>query len=83
MWVACLWRPRSIGNAPTPPYAQDDWLKRAELAVGKGEDDLAREALKRRKAYQVRRAMFISARQALGVGDGVSGVSTLLSVSVS
>ncbi|KAI8466815.1 MAG: PspA/IM30 family-domain-containing protein [Monoraphidium minutum] len=30
----------------------DDWLKRAELAVAKGEDDLAREALKRRKAYQ-------------------------------
>lgn len=30
----------------------DDWLKRAELAVSKGEDDLAREALKRRKAYQ-------------------------------
>lgn len=35
----------------TPP--QDDWLKRAELAVSKGEDELAREALKRRKAYQV------------------------------
>lgn len=34
-----------------PP--QDDWLKRAELAVSKGEDGLAREALKRRKAYQV------------------------------
>jgi hypothetical protein len=32
---------------------QDDWLKRAELAVSKGEDELAREALKRRKAYQV------------------------------
>jgi phage shock protein A len=30
----------------------DDWMKRAELAVGKNEDDLAREALKRRKAYQ-------------------------------
>jgi len=30
----------------------DDWLRRAELAVGKGEDDLAREALKRRKTYQ-------------------------------
>lgn len=30
----------------------DDWMSRAELAVGKGEDDLAREALKRRKAYQ-------------------------------
>lgn len=29
-------------------------MKRAELAVSKGEDELAREALKRRKAYQVR-----------------------------
>lgn len=34
------------------PRLQDDWLKRAELAVSKGEDELAREALKRRKAYQ-------------------------------
>lgn len=30
----------------------DDWLRRAELAVQKGEDDLAKEALKRRKGYQ-------------------------------
>ncbi|KAG1662947.1 hypothetical protein FOA52_006700 [Chlamydomonas sp. UWO 241] len=30
----------------------DDWLRRAELAVQKGEDELAKEALKRRKAYQ-------------------------------
>jgi phage shock protein A len=30
----------------------DEWLKRAELAVNKGQDDLAREALKRRKAFQ-------------------------------
>lgn len=30
----------------------DDWLRRAELAVSKGEDELAREALKKRKAYQ-------------------------------
>jgi hypothetical protein len=36
------------------PLLQDDWLKRAELAVSKSEDELAREALKRRKAYQVR-----------------------------
>ena len=32
---------------------QDDWLRRAELAVTKNEDDLAKEALKRRKSYQV------------------------------
>jgi len=30
----------------------DEWLQRAELAVSKGEDELAREALKRRKSYQ-------------------------------
>mmetsp|Transcript_18074 Transcript_18074/g.30944 ORF Transcript_18074/g.30944 Transcript_18074/m.30944 type:complete len:293 (-) Transcript_18074:1025-1903(-) len=30
----------------------DDWLRRAELAVQKGEDELAKEALKRRKSYQ-------------------------------
>lgn len=30
----------------------DDWLRRAELAVQKNEDELAREALKRRKSYQ-------------------------------
>ncbi|XP_057476725.1 membrane-associated 30 kDa protein, chloroplastic [Actinidia eriantha] len=31
--------------------ASEDWYKRAQLALGKGEEDLAREALKRRKAY--------------------------------
>ena len=36
--------------------AQDDWYRRAELALGKGEEELAREALKRRKAYAVRTA---------------------------
>ena len=29
----------------------DDWLRRAELAVSKNEDELAKEALTRRKAY--------------------------------
>lgn len=38
-------------------YAQaqataDDWLRRAELAVRKGQDDLAREALSRRRAAE-------------------------------
>lgn len=42
------------GTSMLPP--QDDWLRRAELAVSKGEDELAREALKKRKAYQVRRS---------------------------
>ncbi|XP_068666139.1 membrane-associated protein VIPP1, chloroplastic-like [Aristolochia californica] len=31
--------------------ASDDWYKRAQLALTKGEEDLAREALKRRKSY--------------------------------
>ena len=31
---------------------QDDWYQRAELAVEKGDDDLAKEALKRRKSNQ-------------------------------
>ncbi|MEW5311960.1 MAG: hypothetical protein WDW38_003628 [Sanguina aurantia] len=30
----------------------DQWLRRAELAVQKGEDELAREALRRRKVFQ-------------------------------
>lgn len=30
------------------------WLQRAELALSKGEDELAREALKRRQSFQVR-----------------------------
>jgi phage shock protein A len=32
--------------------AADQWLRRAELAVSRGQDDLAREALTRRKAIQ-------------------------------
>lgn len=31
--------------------ASEDWYQRAQLALGKGEEDLAREALKRRKSY--------------------------------
>ena len=30
----------------------DEWLRRAELAVKKGQDELAREALMRRKTYE-------------------------------
>lgn len=33
--------------------ASEDWYRRAQLALGKGEEDLAREALKRRKSYAV------------------------------
>jgi len=32
--------------------AADEWYRRAELALQKGEEDLAKEALKRRKNYQ-------------------------------
>uniref|UniRef100_A0A7N0U6J5 Uncharacterized protein n=1 Tax=Kalanchoe fedtschenkoi TaxID=63787 RepID=A0A7N0U6J5_KALFE len=31
--------------------ATEDWYRRAQLALAKGEEDLAREALKRRKSY--------------------------------
>ncbi|XP_077253103.1 membrane-associated protein VIPP1, chloroplastic-like isoform X2 [Tasmannia lanceolata] len=31
--------------------ASDDWYRRAQLALARGEEDLAREALKRRKSY--------------------------------
>ncbi|XP_077229176.1 membrane-associated protein VIPP1, chloroplastic-like [Tasmannia lanceolata] len=31
--------------------ASDDWYRKAQLALAKGEEDLAREALKRRKSY--------------------------------
>nr|CAD1838971.1 unnamed protein product [Ananas comosus var. bracteatus] len=31
--------------------ASDEWYRRAQLALQKGDDDLAREALKRRKSY--------------------------------
>ncbi len=37
---------------------QDEWYRRAELALAKGDDDLAREALKRRKAYAVCTLLF-------------------------
>ncbi len=32
--------------------AQDEWYRRAQLAVEKGDDELAKEALKRRKSNQ-------------------------------
>ncbi|KAF3535709.1 hypothetical protein F2Q69_00019949 [Brassica cretica] len=33
--------------------SSDDWYKRAQLALAKGDEDLAREALKRRKSFAV------------------------------
>ncbi|KAL2558844.1 Membrane-associated protein VIPP1 [Forsythia ovata] len=35
----------------TAQQASEDWYRRAQLALGKGDEDLAREALKRRKSY--------------------------------
>lgn len=37
----------------TATTAADMWMRRAELALQKGDEDLAREALKRRKNFQV------------------------------
>lgn len=37
----------------------DDRYKRAQLALGKGDEDLAREALKRRKSYAVSHCFLI------------------------
>lgn len=72
---------------------QQEWMRRAELAVQKGDDELAREALKRKKSYQVRgmdrptqcyermhRAVIW--RQRLGVvvqSQGVSAIGRFLS----
>eukprot|EP01018_Ginkgo_biloba_P004561 Gb_40732 [translate_table: standard] len=36
----------------TAKQATDDWYRRAQLALGKGDENLAREALKRRKSYE-------------------------------
>ncbi|RWW21917.1 hypothetical protein BHE74_00023533 [Ensete ventricosum] len=33
--------------------ASDEWYRKAQLALAKGDEDLAREALKRRKSYAV------------------------------
>ncbi len=33
--------------------ASDEWKRRAEWALRKGDEDLAREALKRRKTFEV------------------------------
>ena len=38
---------------PPCPVLQDEWYRRAELALGKGDEELAREALSRRKSFQV------------------------------
>ena len=51
-------------------WLQDEWLRRAELALKKGDEELAREALKRKKAFQVRRVYIRGLR---GLGARLSG----------
>ena len=36
---------------------QDQWYRRAELALGKGEEDLARDALRRKQSFSENAAM--------------------------
>ena len=47
---------------PVSPM-QDAWEKRAELAVRKGDDDLAREALRRKQSYQVLQLIVVQERE--------------------
>jgi len=42
----------SRSDVPLPDCLQDEWYRRAELALSKSDDELAREALSRRKAFQ-------------------------------
>jgi phage shock protein A len=43
---------RPLHTVPPAQGQADQWMARAELAVSRGEDDLAREALRRRKVLQ-------------------------------
>ena len=42
--------------------ASDEWKRRAEWALRKGDEDLAREALKRRKTFEVLACLCCDAR---------------------
>lgn len=43
---------KQLGNKyKAAQQASEEWYRKAQLALGKGEEDLAREALKRRKSY--------------------------------
>jgi phage shock protein A len=44
----------------------DDWERRAKWALQKGDEVLAREALKRRKTFEVRENLSCSALQSSG-----------------
>lgn len=51
---------------PDPLPSQEEWLRRAELALQKGDEELAREALKRKKAFAVGCPIHASAAWARG-----------------
>lgn len=57
----------------------DEWYRRAELALSKNDEDLAREALTRRKAFQENADMLVSQleQQAKAVETIVSNMRTL------
>ena len=46
--------------------ASDEWQRRAEWALRKGDEDLAREALKRRKTFEVRPLLGLKKHQHAG-----------------
>ncbi|CAI9090858.1 OLC1v1025727C1 [Oldenlandia corymbosa var. corymbosa] len=59
--------------------ASEDWYRRAQLALGKGDEDLAREALKRRKSYADNaNALKTQLEQQKGVVDNLVSNTRLL-----
>ncbi|KAL3833880.1 hypothetical protein ACJIZ3_008616 [Penstemon smallii] len=59
--------------------ASEEWYRKAQLALGKGEEDLAREALKRRKTYADNaNAMKTQLDQQKGVVDNLVSNTRLL-----
>lgn len=63
----------------TAQKASEDWYARAQLALGKGDEDLAREALKRRKSYADNaNALKAQLEQQKGVVDNLVSNTRLL-----
>ncbi|KAK7340383.1 hypothetical protein VNO77_21085 [Canavalia gladiata] len=59
--------------------ASDDWYRRAQLALQKGDEDLARQALKRRKSYaENAAALKIQLEQQKNVADNLVSKTQLL-----
>ena len=55
-----------LNTLQTSDKMQDEWYRRAELALSKGDEELAREALTRKKAYQENADMLKSQLQQQG-----------------